>query len=93
MSMLTSTSVPDRQSIESEIRLALQKHLAELLPGAELNPAAHFVDLGGDSLLASRLMGRMSEVAGIDLSPILPFEAESVEDLTMRINALLIVHR
>jgi acyl carrier protein len=91
--MLTSTSIPGDQSTESEISLALHRHLAELLPGVELSSAAHFVDLGGDSLLASRLMGRMSEVAGIDLSPILPFESESIEDLTTRIKALLIVHR
>jgi len=48
----------------------------------------HLVELGGDSLVAMRLMARLSEAFEIDLSPVLPFEVASLRDLVARIDMM-----
>jgi acyl carrier protein len=48
----------------------------------------HFVDLGGDSYTATQLMARVSEELGMDLSPILPFESSTLNEMIARIDAI-----
>jgi acyl carrier protein len=55
--------------------------LAETLSVDPVDLGAHFVDVGGDSLVAMNLMTRLSEAYGIDLPPILLFEASTLHVL------------
>jgi len=76
-----------QNAASTEMRVAA--FLKNSLRSDEIDLDQHFVDLGGDSLLATRLMGHLSEEFGTDLSPILPFEASSIRDLAARIDALV----
>jgi len=67
----------------------LSTFLKKFLRVNEVDLDQHFIDLGGDSLLATRLMGQLSEEFATDLSPILPFEATTIRDLAVRIDTLV----
>jgi acyl carrier protein len=62
--------------------------LKELLPLDDINLNEHLVGLGGDSLVAIELMARLSEAAGINLSPVLPFEVATLQELVSRIDSI-----
>jgi acyl carrier protein len=64
----------------------LTRLLQAALPDAQINLDRHLVEVGGDSLIAMGLMARLSEIFEIELSPILPFEADSLRDLATRID-------
>lgn len=72
-----------------QIEQLLTRSLEALLPTKDIDLSQHFVDLGGDSLTATRLMSALSEELRADLSPILPFEAESLRELILRVESLV----
>ena len=63
--------------------------LRDALGQDQLDLDQHFVDLGGDSLVATQIMAQVSEELGTDLSPILPFEAASIRELARLIDATM----
>ncbi|MEU9737406.1 amino acid adenylation domain-containing protein [Streptomyces sp. NPDC048002] len=63
----------------------LSRLFAETLGGPAPDPGASFFDLGGDSLLATRLIGRIRAVTGAALSVRALFEAPSVTALARRL--------
>ncbi|WAZ19949.1 amino acid adenylation domain-containing protein [Streptomyces cinnabarinus] len=63
----------------------LSRLFAETLGVVAPDPAASFFDLGGDSLLATRLIGRIRAVTGDALSVRALFEAPSVTALARRL--------
>jgi acyl carrier protein len=78
-----STEAPQLPSTEALISAFLKRSLR--IDRVDLDQ--HFVDLGGDSLLAVQLAMRLSEELGTDLSPMLPFEAGSIRELTQLVEA------
>ena len=62
--------------------------LAEVLCVDRVDLSAHFVDVGGDSLVAMKLMTRLAETFGFDLPPILPFEASALRVLAARLDEM-----
>lgn len=79
-----TASAPARADTEALLASAVKELLD--IPHADLTK--HFVDLGGDSLAACKLAARLSEGLGIDIPPILPFEADTLQDLVIRIDAI-----
>ncbi|MER8061021.1 MULTISPECIES: amino acid adenylation domain-containing protein [unclassified Streptomyces] len=63
----------------------LSRLFAETLGVPEPEPGASFFDLGGDSLLATRLIGRIRAVTGAALSVRALFDAPSVTALARRL--------
>jgi len=72
----------------SDTRSLILSALKEVLPGSSVDFRQHFVDLGGDSLVAVMLMARLSSAVKIVLSPLMPFEADTLEDLAARIEII-----
>jgi acyl carrier protein len=72
----------------SDTRSLIRSALKEVLPGSSVDFRRHFVDLGGDSLAAVKLMARLSGTVKIALSPLMPFEADTLEDLVARIEII-----
>jgi acyl carrier protein len=54
----------------------------------DINMNEHFVSLGGDSLIATELMAHLSATFGVNLSLLLPFEADTLQDLVAQIDIL-----
>ena len=71
-----------------DTRCLIQGALKEVLPGSSVDLTRHFIELGGDSLAAVKLMARLSGAVKIALSPLMPFEADTLEDLAVRIEII-----
>jgi acyl carrier protein len=78
-----SSEAPQPPSAETLISAFLKRSLR--IDHVQLDQ--HFVDLGGDSLLAIQLATHLSEELGTNLSPILPFEAPSIRELAQLVDA------
>ena len=74
--------------MHNETEALLIRSLTDVIGFKSIDLDQHFVDLGGDSLMAVQLMGHLSRELGEHLSPILPFEADTLRDLAERINAI-----
>jgi acyl carrier protein len=60
----------------------------QLLARTDIAASDDFFESGGDSLLASILSARLSHRLGIELSPILAFEAPTLRRMASRIDEL-----
>lgn len=74
--------------MHNETEALLARCLSDVLGFKCIDLDQHFVDLGGDSLMAVQLMEHLSSELGERLSPILPFEADTLRDLAVRINVI-----
>jgi len=72
---------------EGEVEVAIAAAWRDLLGVAEVGRHDSFLDLGGDSLLASRMMTRLREVLGVELPIRLVFEAQTVAQLAQAVAA------
>jgi amino acid adenylation domain-containing protein len=74
-----------------EASTQVQKELAsiwsELLRVARISIKDSFFDLGGHSILAARMLSRIRESFGIDLPMRVVFQAQTIEDIALRIEA------
>ena len=66
----------------------LTKYVEEILSLPHVELTQHFAELGGDSLAAMQLTARLSDALGIDISPILPFQADTLGELATWIDGL-----
>lgn len=80
---VSSGEAPEPSSTEARISVFLKRSLRK----DHVDLDQHFVDLGGDSLLAIQLATHLSEELGTDLSPLLPFEAASIRELVRLVDA------
>src|SRR5207244_2943196 len=62
----------------SPVEETLERIWSELLGLDEIGVHDHFLELGGDSLLASRLMARVVEAFGVDVSVRSLFESPTI---------------
>jgi acyl transferase domain-containing protein/acyl carrier protein len=72
---------------ESEVEKTIAVVWRDLLGVAEVGLHDSFLDLGGDSLLASRMMTRLREALGVELPIRLVFEAQTVAELARAVAA------
>ncbi|OUS88237.1 non-ribosomal peptide synthetase [Rhodococcus sp. NCIMB 12038] len=75
----------DGQSTHTPIEDVVADVFAEVLGGAEVGTRHNFFDLGGNSLLATRVSARVSAVFDIDVTVKDVFEAPTVAELAARI--------
>jgi acyl carrier protein len=54
-----------------------------------ITPNQGFFELGGDSMLALHLTFALSQSLGVELSPLVLFEAQTVRELAVRIDAMV----
>ncbi|MEU6911845.1 type I polyketide synthase [Streptomyces olindensis] len=81
---------PDPQDTgRPEVLPTLLGLYAEILGFAEVNASDDFFDLGGDSLVAARLVERIREVFPVDIDVLSVFEAPEPAALASTIEALL----
>jgi thioester reductase-like protein len=78
-------SEPPRTALEARLAALF----AEVLGVAAVGRNANFFDLGGHSVAAIRLLGRLKDALGVDLPPRRFFEAQSVADLATVVEELL----
>jgi acyl transferase domain-containing protein/acyl carrier protein len=71
---------------ESDAEKAVAGIWSDLLGVAHVGAHDSFLDLGGDSLLASRMMTRLREVCGVELPIRLVFEARTVTELARAVD-------
>ncbi|TCO61177.1 phosphopantetheine-binding protein [Actinocrispum wychmicini] len=76
---------PSRADEVESVLLATAK---SLLGVSEIKMTDNFFDLGGHSILAAKLVGRMEQVIGHRASLRHVFEAEDMRDLSARLGAL-----
>ena len=84
---ISESSVSEQafKSSGSAFKLLMVRIWGEIL-GTQLgNGEANFFELGGHSLLAIRLIYRLNELFGLELSPRLIFESPNIEDFTAAI--------
>ncbi|MCZ4587507.1 amino acid adenylation domain-containing protein [Rhodococcus opacus] len=75
----------DAQGTHTPIEDVVADVFAEVLGGAEVGTRHNFFDLGGNSLLATRVSARVSAVFDIDVTVKDVFEAPTVAELASRI--------
>ncbi|MBK8253569.1 MAG: amino acid adenylation domain-containing protein [Polyangiaceae bacterium] len=73
----------------SPVEAALVQIWEDILPGVKVQVHDDFVKLGGNSLGAMRVVGRVNQTFGVDLSLQALFEAPRLADLARVIEALL----
>jgi len=66
---------------------------AELLRKHRVGIRDGFFDVGGHSMLAARMLSRVSETFGVELPLRTAFQAQTIEDLSSHIEAALLVRR
>jgi acyl-CoA synthetase (AMP-forming)/AMP-acid ligase II/acyl carrier protein len=88
---------PEQKAVFVEPRTAVEKELARLWADVlGLNRVGvhdHFLDLGGDSLLAARLVSRIREQLRLELSMLSLFEAPTVSDQSRVVEEMLLNER
>ncbi len=72
----------------NELEETIAKAWRDLLGVGRVGIHDNFLELGGDSLLASRLVTRLREALHVDLPIRILFEASTVAELAMRVEAL-----
>ncbi|MFW2236808.1 amino acid adenylation domain-containing protein [Rhodococcus opacus] len=80
-----SVTARDGQGTHTPIEDVVADVFAEVLGGAEVGTRHNFFDLGGNSLLATRVSARVSAVFDIDVTVKDVFEAPTVAELASRI--------
>lgn len=75
----------DAKSGVTDRELELSTVLGSLLQLREVDLNLPFIAVGGDSLVATRLMTQLSDLHKVDLSPILPFDARTLRELAAEI--------
>jgi acyl transferase domain-containing protein len=83
------TSPGTQETGRPEVLPTLLGLYAEILGFAEVSASDNFFDLGGDSLVASRLVERIREVFPVDIDVLSVFEAPEPAELATTIEALL----
>lgn len=75
------------QAPETARQQILCSLFAEVLGVPRVGVTDNFFDLGGHSMFATVLSGRISEVLSVDLSMVDIFEAPTIADLDQRLGA------
>lgn len=73
---------------EGDVETAIAATWRDLLGVADVGRHDNFLELGGDSLLASRMMTRLRDVLGVEFPIRLVFEAQTVAELAAAVEAV-----
>ena len=82
MSRAGSWLRPGRARRRTRLRAEIADVWAEVLQREHVSPADNFLALGGDSLQAIRIIGRVEELAGVHLSVRGLLETRTVDEMT-----------
>jgi acyl carrier protein len=78
-----------RNVSSAEIESMLSKLWAETLGVARVDADENFFELGGDSLLATRVMARLRSDYGVEMSPEMLFDLPTVRELALAVESLV----